>query len=80
MKDHEIAALVNELTAVARQYHNTQQLRERIAHIVVPAIRKSQHDTAVDFCAKIDTVGESDSIMSTLKSQTQGHRNDDTEN
>lgn len=39
LKDHEIAQLVNELTAAARAYSTTQQLRERIAALVVPALR-----------------------------------------
>ena len=39
IKDHQIAALVNELRDIAVQYHGTQQLRERIAHVVVPVLR-----------------------------------------
>lgn len=39
MKPHEIAKLVNELTKVAKQYGQTQQLRERIAYVVVPALQ-----------------------------------------
>lgn len=38
-KDHEIRDLVNNLTKVAREYHATQQLRERIAGFVVPFVR-----------------------------------------
>lgn len=37
MKDHELRELINSLTAVAVKYHDTQQLREQIAHLVVPA-------------------------------------------
>ena len=48
MKDHEIAALVNELTIIARQYHDAQQLREQIAHAVVPAIRKSRREVLLE--------------------------------
>lgn len=33
-KDHEIAKAVNDLRDVAIKYHSTQQLRERIAHVV----------------------------------------------
>lgn len=36
MKDHEIAELVNRLTHIAREYGQTQQLRERIAHEIRP--------------------------------------------
>jgi hypothetical protein len=39
LKDHQIAALVNELRDIAVQYHGTQQLRERIAQVVVPILR-----------------------------------------
>jgi hypothetical protein len=38
-KDHEIRELVNKLTEVARDYHATEQLRERIAGLVVPFAR-----------------------------------------
>lgn len=40
MKDHEIAKVVNELRDIATQYHDTQQLRERIASIVVPILKQ----------------------------------------
>lgn len=42
MKDHEIAALVNELRDTAIKYAGTQQLRERIAHIIVPVAERSK--------------------------------------
>lgn len=44
MKDHEISAVVKELTKIAQDYHATQQLRERISGCVVPAIRKAYND------------------------------------
>lgn len=44
MKDHEIAALVSELTKTAVAYAGTQHLRERIAHLVVPAVRLAKED------------------------------------
>jgi len=44
MKDHEIAALVNELRDVAVTYGQTQQLRERIAHIIVPVLKELSAD------------------------------------
>lgn len=40
MKDHEIAQLVNDLTQVAREFGATQQLRERIAAVIVPVLKK----------------------------------------
>ena len=39
MKDHEIRELVNQLRDIAVEYRDTQQLRERIAHIVRAAIQ-----------------------------------------
>ena len=39
MKDHEIAAIVNELRDIAVQYHGSGQLRERIAHAIVPVLK-----------------------------------------
>lgn len=38
MKDHEKRELVNRITAIARKYSGTQQLRERIAGEVLPAL------------------------------------------
>lgn len=40
LKDHEIAALVNELTRVAVSYHNHQSLRQRISDVVLNSVRK----------------------------------------
>lgn len=39
LKDGEIAKVVNDLRDVALQFHGAQQLRERIAHIVVPLFK-----------------------------------------
>lgn len=39
IKDHLIAQAVNQITAVAREFHATGQLRERIAQIVVPLLK-----------------------------------------
>lgn len=41
VKDHEIAQAVNELRDIAVTFHATQQLRERIAGVVVPLIRRA---------------------------------------
>lgn len=35
VKDHQIAQAVNELTEIARRYHDTQQLRDRISKVVL---------------------------------------------
>ncbi len=40
MKDHEIAALVGRLTEIAKTYHATQQLRERIAQEVRESVER----------------------------------------
>ena len=42
MKPHEIAKLVNELTKIAQQYGQTQQLRDRIAHAVISALEEAK--------------------------------------
>jgi hypothetical protein len=39
MKDHEIAQLVNRLTAVAVKYAETQQLREQIKKVVLDTLK-----------------------------------------
>lgn len=38
MKDHEIRELVNQIRDIAIEYHGTQQLRERIAHVIHAAM------------------------------------------
>ncbi|VTU32155.1 hypothetical protein H4CHR_02954 [Variovorax sp. PBS-H4] len=44
-KDHQTAALVNNLRDVALQYRDAQQLRERISHLIVDA---AQHGFAAE--------------------------------
>ena len=44
MKEHEKRELVNAITVIAKQYGATQQLRERIAHCVLPAIEAAASD------------------------------------
>lgn len=39
MKDNDIALLVNELTAIARDHASAQQLRQRISTAVLLAVR-----------------------------------------
>lgn len=39
MKDHQIAAMVNSLRDIARQFHGHGSLRERIANVLVPALK-----------------------------------------
>lgn len=42
LKDHQIRELVNDLRDVAIEYHGTQQLRERIAHVVRAAMQEGE--------------------------------------
>lgn len=51
LKDHEIAALVNELRDTAVQYRDTQQLRDRISRIVNTALAPKDEPAAADFDA-----------------------------
>jgi len=42
MKDGEIATLVNKLRDIAIEFHGQQQLRERIAGLIVPVLKAAQ--------------------------------------
>ena len=48
MNDHEIAKLINDLRDVAIKYHDTQQLRERIAGLVVPVLKATPSEMRED--------------------------------
>lgn len=39
LPDHEIAALLNKLRDVAIRFHDTEQLRDRIANVLVPVLK-----------------------------------------
>lgn len=39
LKDHEIAQTVTTLRNIAVEFHAAQQLRERIAHVIVPILK-----------------------------------------
>lgn len=39
MKDHEIAQVVNAIRDAALEFRDAQQLRERIARLVVPLLK-----------------------------------------
>lgn len=43
MKDHEKRELVNALRDCAVEFHSHQSLRERLAHIVLPALTTLKH-------------------------------------
>lgn len=45
-KDHEIARAVNTLRDIAIEFHGAQQLRERIARVVVPLLKRASRDEA----------------------------------
>ena len=40
LKDNQIAEVVNTLRDIAVEFHSTQQLRERIAHVIVPLLSR----------------------------------------
>lgn len=48
LKDHQIAQLVNNLTTIARTYHGTQQLRQRISQCVCEALQVAAPATGVN--------------------------------
>lgn len=47
MKDHEIRELVNQIRDIAIEYHGTQQLRERIAHVIHAAMLQSGNSPVI---------------------------------
>ena len=52
LKDRQIAALVNDLRDIAVEFHGTQQLRERIARAVVPALKARAADSVLEDAAR----------------------------
>lgn len=42
MKDHQISQIVNSIRDVCNEFNGTQQLRERIASLLVPVLRTHQ--------------------------------------
>lgn len=42
IKDHQIAQIVNQLRGIAIEFGGTQQLRERIAGVIVPVLKAKQ--------------------------------------
>jgi hypothetical protein len=55
-KDHEIAALVNQLTSIAKEFHSHQSLRERVAQLVRPWAQPSQARESMDHEQKAEIV------------------------
>ncbi len=73
MKDHKKRELVNNLTAIAKEFHSAQQLRERISHAVLEAIASEEaqppatvtvtcqtYGHVVGACAECNTHAEAD--------------------
>ena len=51
LKDHQIAAMVNSLRDIARQFHGHDSLRERIANVLVPALKaEAKTDVRCEGC------------------------------
>jgi hypothetical protein len=59
---HEIALTVNRLRDIAKEYGQTQQLRERIAAVVVPLLSASKPATPVAICDEREALSKSDMI------------------
>ena len=53
LKDHQIAAVVNKVCRLAREFHNHDSLRQRIAQELVPALKQQ---------ATPEPVGEPDTV------------------
>lgn len=50
MKNHDIAKLVNDLTAIAKQYGQTEQLRDRVADAVLGLTAEVNFTLTCDDC------------------------------
>ena len=58
LKDHQIAAMVNSLRDIARQFHGHDSLRERIANVLVPALKaEAKTDEPVAFGIRESSTG-----------------------
>lgn len=44
LKDHEIAKVVSDLTKIAIEYKDTQQLRQVISNYITPVLKEEKHD------------------------------------
>ena len=50
MKDHRKAKVINEITAIAKKYGHTQQLRSHIHDAVIAVIKEQEKDTKEACC------------------------------
>lgn len=72
LKDHQLAKLINELTSIAKTYGCTQQVRERIAGVVLSTLKPHAHggsDASVSQAA-LSTESELESAMYWRKDDT----------
>lgn len=44
MKDHEIRETINKLRDIAIEWHDYEQLRDRIAHVILPMVAKIREE------------------------------------
>jgi hypothetical protein len=65
MKDHRKAIWVNELTALAKTYAGTQQLRSRIHHALLDALKEQDKDKEelLDEMEEIDCLGQLSKLL-----------------
>lgn len=57
LKDHQIAAMVNSLRDIARQFHGHDSLRERIANVLVPALKAEAQQPVTGGPVQADSSG-----------------------
>lgn len=62
MKDHELRELINDVTAVAKIYAHTQQLREQIGHLVTPVFKNLESESRLAHNLFADQVIRADKL------------------
>lgn len=58
MKDHEIRETINELRDIAIKYHDSQQLRQRIAGVILPMVKKIREEPLENFKGLLRTLDD----------------------
>ena len=58
MKDHEIREAINELKSIAIEYHDAQQLRERIVRVVLRIVNQVRQEklTSLDTDSNLTSI------------------------
>jgi len=74
MKDHIIAAVVNDLRDTAIKFHDTQQLRERLRHCIEPLLAAAPQVVADERAAFDDWIISTKMIPKILDSEFQKPR------